>query len=145
MKIQWLKKPKEDLRVSFRYLAERNPDAAWRLREELEKRVRILTDHPKIAPLGRVQGTRELQINGWDYVIIYRIKTTRLIQILRVLHHAQQWKKAEKRACSAMAYKRVMFNDRDFSDLPHVSTHRLRNFPGREHPLTECATVLGSA
>ncbi len=100
MKIQWLKKPKEDLRASFRYLAERNPDAAWRLRDEVEKRVRILTDHPKIAPPGRVQGTRELQVNGWDYVIIYRIKTTRLIQVLRVLHHAQQWppgKKDEKR------------------------------------------------
>jgi plasmid stabilization system protein ParE len=76
MKIQWLKKPKEDLRESFRYLAERNPDAAWRLRDEVEKRVVVLTDHPKIAPLGRVQGTR-------------------------VLHHAQQWppgKKSEKRA-----------------------------------------------
>ncbi len=50
MKIQWLKKPKEDLRASFRYLAERNPDAAWCLREEVEKRVRVLTDNPKIAP-----------------------------------------------------------------------------------------------
>lgn len=100
MKIQWLKKPKEDLQASFCYLAERNPDAAWRVRDEVEKRVWVLAGHPEIAPLGRVQGTRELQIDGWDYVIIYRIKTTTLIQILRVLHTAQQWppvKKAEKR------------------------------------------------
>ena len=96
MKIQWLKKPKEDLRESFRYLAERNPDAAWRLRDEVEKRVWVLTEHPKIAPSGRVQGTRELQVNGWDYVVIYRVKTTSLIQILRVLHHAQQWPPGKK-------------------------------------------------
>lgn len=52
----------------------------------------ILSTHPQAGRPGRVNGTRELVIDGIPFVLIYRI-VDRLdqVQILRVLHDAQQW------------------------------------------------------
>ncbi len=52
----------------------------------------ILSTHPQAGRPGRISGTRELVIDGIPFVLIYRI-VDRLgqVQILRVLHHAQQW------------------------------------------------------
>jgi toxin ParE1/3/4 len=54
----------------------------------------ILPDHPGAGRAGRVKGTRELVIDGIPFIVIYR-KVERLnqVQILRVLHDAQQWPK----------------------------------------------------
>lgn len=52
----------------------------------------ILSNHPQAGRPGRVSGTRELVIDGIPFILIYRI-VDRLgqLQILRVLHDAQQW------------------------------------------------------
>lgn len=52
----------------------------------------ILSNHPKAGRPGRVSGTRELVNDGIPFIVIYRI-VDRLdqLQILRVLHDAQQW------------------------------------------------------
>ncbi|HSC69169.1 MAG TPA: type II toxin-antitoxin system RelE/ParE family toxin [Cellvibrio sp.] len=52
----------------------------------------ILSNHPKAGRPGRVSGTRELVIDGVPFILIYRV-VDRLdqLQILRVLHDAQQW------------------------------------------------------
>lgn len=52
----------------------------------------ILSNHPQAGRPGRVSGTRELVINGLPLIVVYRI-VDRLdqLQILRVLHDAQQW------------------------------------------------------
>jgi addiction module RelE/StbE family toxin len=52
----------------------------------------ILSNHPQAGRPGRVSGTRELVIDGIPFILIYRI-VDRLgqVQILRVLHDAQQW------------------------------------------------------
>jgi addiction module RelE/StbE family toxin len=52
----------------------------------------ILSNHPQAGRPGRVSGTRELVINGIPLIVVYRI-VDRLdqLQILRVLHDAQQW------------------------------------------------------
>lgn len=52
----------------------------------------ILSNHPQAGHPGRVHGTRELVIDGVPFILIYRI-ADRLgqVQILRVLHDAQQW------------------------------------------------------
>ncbi len=49
----------------------------------------ILSDHPQAGRIGRIKDTRELVIDGIPFIVIYRV--THELQILRVLHDAQQW------------------------------------------------------
>jgi len=52
----------------------------------------ILPNHPEAGRLGRVKNTRELVISGVPFIVIYRIaKGLQRVEILRVLHDAQQW------------------------------------------------------
>lgn len=52
----------------------------------------ILPEHPRAGRQGRVKNTRELVIEGLPFIVIYREhETTNCIEILRVLHEAQQW------------------------------------------------------
>jgi toxin ParE1/3/4 len=52
----------------------------------------ILPNHPDAGRLGRVKNTRELVISGVPFIVIYRIeKGLQRVEILRVLHDAQQW------------------------------------------------------
>lgn len=52
----------------------------------------ILPDHPRAGRQGRLKNTRELVIDGIPFIVIYREHiSTNCIEILRVLHDAQQW------------------------------------------------------
>jgi addiction module RelE/StbE family toxin len=52
----------------------------------------ILPDHPGAGRQGRLKNTRELVIDGVPFIVIYRENiSTNCIEILRVLHDAQQW------------------------------------------------------
>jgi len=52
----------------------------------------ILPEHPSAGRQGRVKNTRELVIDALTFIVIYREHvTTSCIEILRVLHEAQQW------------------------------------------------------
>jgi len=48
-----------------------------------------LSDHPHAGRIGRVKETRELVIDDMPFIVVYRV--THELQILRVLHDAQQW------------------------------------------------------
>ncbi|WP_371196313.1 type II toxin-antitoxin system RelE/ParE family toxin [Glaciecola sp. SC05] len=52
----------------------------------------ILPDHPRAGRQGRLKNTRELVIDGVPFIVIYRENiSTNYIEVLRVLHDAQQW------------------------------------------------------
>ena len=52
----------------------------------------ILPDHPRAGRQGRLKNTRELVVDGVPFIVIYRENLrTNAIEILRVLHDAQQW------------------------------------------------------
>jgi plasmid stabilization system protein ParE len=52
----------------------------------------MLSNHPEAGRSGRVKNTRELVITGVPFIVIYReVKTLQRIEVLRVLHDAQQW------------------------------------------------------
>jgi addiction module RelE/StbE family toxin len=71
------------------YISDDNPDAAQRLKQEIEAKTAKLPDHPKLYRPGRVAGTREMIVRP-NYVVVY-IEDERTVSILRVLHAAQQW------------------------------------------------------
>ena len=52
--------------------------------------VELLTEQPGIGRPGRIEGTRELVINGTPFLVPYRQKDG-YIEILRVYHHARCW------------------------------------------------------
>lgn len=52
----------------------------------------ILSDHPRVGRQGRLKNTRELVMDGIPFIVVYREHvSTNCIEILRVLHDAQQW------------------------------------------------------
>lgn len=56
----------------------------------------ILPSHPRAGRQGRLKNTRELVIDGLPFIIIYRENiSTNCIEVLRVLHDAQQWPAAK--------------------------------------------------
>ena len=66
-----------------------NPDAAQRLKDEIEAKAAKLPEHPKLYRVGRVPGTREMVVRS-NYVVIYT-EDAHAVTILRVLHAAPQW------------------------------------------------------
>ena len=71
------------------YIAQDNPSAAIDLDLEFEAQAENARQRPKLYKPGRMKGTREIVVRP-NYVMVYHI-TGDLIEILRVLHTAQQW------------------------------------------------------
>lgn len=90
MDVLWLRGATATRLAQLRYVVRENPPAAARLSAEIRLQVRQLRDQPLIGRPGRVSGTRELVISRTPFIVIYRLTETR-IEILRVLHGAQQW------------------------------------------------------
>ncbi len=89
LELEWLKFARDDLLALIAYIADDSPDAAQRLKDEIEDKVAKLPAHPTLYRLGRVQGTREMTVRP-NYVVVYRADDRR-VSVLRVLHAAQQW------------------------------------------------------
>jgi plasmid stabilization system protein ParE len=80
---------RSDLLRSIDYIAEDNPDAAQRLKDDIEARVGRLPEHPKLYRAGRIVGTREMVVRA-HCVAIYA-EDARSVSILRELHVARHW------------------------------------------------------
>ncbi len=94
MQLKWTDLAEKDLDNIETYIATENSplvavDVVLKVLNSCEL---ILSNHPQAGRPGRVSGTRELVINGIPLIVVYRI-VDRLdqLQILRVLHDAQQW------------------------------------------------------
>lgn len=85
----WLELARADVLRIIDYISDDNPDAAQRVKDDIEMKAERLSEFPKIGRPGRVEGTRELVI--WsNYILVYHEEALR-VRILRVLHAAQQW------------------------------------------------------
>lgn len=87
--LEWREAARADLLAIVDYISDDNPDAAQRLKNEIESKVARLAEHPKRFRKGRVSGTREMVVRP-NYVVIYA-EDARAVTVLRVLHAAQQW------------------------------------------------------
>ena len=94
--LHWL--PAADLNRADQlgYIAQHNPLAAIELDEKIEGQANMLLEHPKIGRPGRVPGTRELVISSSPFVLVYRLKGTQRIEVLRLLHGSQLWPSARR-------------------------------------------------
>ncbi len=87
--LEWLELARADLLAIVDYISDDNPDAAQRLKNDIEDKANKLTEFPNMGRLGRVEGTREMVV--WaNYIIVYQ-EDAFSVRILRILHAAQQW------------------------------------------------------
>ena len=89
MQVSWLPEARSDLREIIGYIADRNPAAAERLNEWIERAAEHLTFAPYAHRPGRVDGTREVVVHP-NYIVIYRVMEG-TVWILAVLHARQQY------------------------------------------------------
>ena len=87
--LEWREAARADLLAIVDYISDDNPDAAQRLKDEIEAKAAKLPEHPKLYRSGRVVGTREMVVRP-NYLVIYT-EDAEAVTILRVLHAAQQW------------------------------------------------------
>lgn len=90
MTIVWLRSAVRTRYEQLDYIARDDPAAAIRLDEETDRQIALLCDHPKMGRMGRVAQTRELVLSRTPFILVYRLKKSR-IEVLRVLHGAQSW------------------------------------------------------
>jgi addiction module RelE/StbE family toxin len=86
---EWRQAARDDLLAIIDYISDDNPDAAQRLKDEIEHKAARLPAHPLIYREGRIAGTREMVVRS-NYVVVYAVDA-RAVSILRVLHAARQW------------------------------------------------------
>lgn len=90
MILVWLPSASITRDAQLDYIAKESLTAAISQDAEIEKQVDLLLQHPEMGRPGRIKTTRELVIGRTSFVVAYRVKDDR-IEILRVLHGAQQW------------------------------------------------------
>ncbi len=83
----------EDLERIVEHIARDKPGAALAMWDEIESQVERLKDFPDSGRAGRLRGTRELVAPRTPFIVVYRIAKTH-VELIRVLHGAQQWPKA---------------------------------------------------
>jgi addiction module RelE/StbE family toxin len=87
--LEWLELARADLLGIVDYISDDNPDAAQRVKDDIQMKAEKLLTFPRIGRSGRVENTRELVV-GENYIIVYQEDGLR-IRILRVLHATQLW------------------------------------------------------
>ncbi|WP_368911426.1 type II toxin-antitoxin system RelE/ParE family toxin [Taklimakanibacter deserti] len=68
--LEWREAARADLLAIVDYISDDNPDAAQRLKDEIETKAAKLLEHPKLCRPGRVAGTREMVVRA-NYLVIY--------------------------------------------------------------------------
>jgi toxin ParE1/3/4 len=91
MRLTWRPQARRDRSEAIDYIAERDPIAALSQLDRIEEQTDMLLRHPKLGRPGQVKGTRELVISRTPFVAIYRLLGTQGIEVLRLIHGAQQW------------------------------------------------------
>ena len=87
--LEWRQAARADVLEILDYISDDNPDAAQRLKDDIEAKAAKLPEHPRLYREGRVSGTREMIVR-LNYVVVYT-EDERAVTILRVLHAARQW------------------------------------------------------
>ena len=96
MKLTWRPPAEQDREAAIDYIAQDNPIAALGQLDRIEQQTDMLLEHPKMGRPGRVKSTRELVISRTPFIVVYHLPSPQHVEILRLLHGAQQWPPAAK-------------------------------------------------
>lgn len=90
MRIRWTRRARAHLDRIGRYIAEHDREAAGRVLRRIVYLVSNLSDQPHMGRVGRVNGTRELIVPEFPYIIAYRVRAQD-VEVLAVLHALRRW------------------------------------------------------
>jgi toxin ParE1/3/4 len=93
VQLKWTEPAAQDLDKIEEYISRDNSPAVAiaNVLKVIETIEAVLPAHPRAGRIGRVTGTRELVIEGAPFIVIYRQIGSDQLQIIRVLHDAQDW------------------------------------------------------
>ena len=89
MLVRWTTDAADDLERICDYIAEDRPGSAQRVAKVIVDGISGLSAFPNRGRPGRVAGTRELVFAPLPFIAVYEVHDT--VQVLRILHGAQQW------------------------------------------------------
>ncbi len=89
MRVRWTTDAADDLERICDYIAESRPESARRVAQSIVQGIAGLETFPNLGRRGRVEGTRELVFVPLPFVAVYEVHDE--VQVLRILHGAQQW------------------------------------------------------
>ncbi len=89
MNLIWLPAAGRDLETIIRYIAERDADAAQRLKSLIEDSAERLAEHPFMYRSGRVPGTREAVVHP-NYILVYHV-AAEAVEIISLVHARQEY------------------------------------------------------
>jgi toxin ParE1/3/4 len=89
MRVRWTTNAADDLERICDDIAESHPESARRIAQTIVEGVAALHTFPNRGRTGRVEGTRELVFVPLPFVAVYEVHED--VQVLRILHGAQQW------------------------------------------------------
>ncbi|MDP9175809.1 MAG: type II toxin-antitoxin system RelE/ParE family toxin [Planctomycetota bacterium] len=90
MRLRWLKRGLQSLRIIHAHIASDNLAAAKYVVQGIRDATRRLSEFPSSGRPGKVTGTRELVLPQWPYIVVYRVMADE-VQILRAFHAASDW------------------------------------------------------
>lgn len=93
MRLEITEEAESDLANIRAWIRPDNPEAAGRVVAGILDQLELLPEQPGIGRAGRIDGTRELVVQGLPYIACYAV-TDQAMTILRVLHGRQQWPQA---------------------------------------------------
>lgn len=94
MRIRYTPRARFDLAEIHDHIAQGNPQAARSVVSKIRQETESLKLNPLIGRLGRIEGTRELVIDRYPFIVAYAIADTTEIQILAVVHTSRLWAEA---------------------------------------------------
>ena len=90
MRVRYTQNARDCLVEIREYISRKNPQAARRVISTIRQQTLSLITYPDVGRLGRCEGSRELVVNPYSYIVAYRIETDE-VQILAVVHTSRSW------------------------------------------------------
>jgi len=90
MKLIWSTPALRDLQEVFEYIGMENKAAARHVVRHIKSSAALLQNTPLIGRRGSREGTRELVISKYPYVLMYSVGRDR-VEIERVIHTSRMW------------------------------------------------------
>ncbi len=88
-RLEWRNSARADLIEIVSFIADDNPDAAQALKDEIESKMALLPENPKLYQKSRlVKGMREIVVRD-NYIVLYRENRV-LVEVVNVFHARQQ-------------------------------------------------------